>query len=102
MIGRKSFITSLLSAFSDEEPEKDRLCFDNIDTGDFFDSYEKCYALFAEMPLEDIVNAAKEKGIETEGRSKLEIARELFRSGRKKKRTAESAEQVRPEEGRRE
>ncbi len=79
MIGRKMLIGSLMNyLLGKEQEEENRSCFENIDTGNFFDSYERCYALFAEMPLEDIINAAKERGIATEGRSKLEIARELF------------------------
>lgn len=37
------------------------------------------YALFQEFPMEMITQEAKEKGIPTDGRSKIEIARDVYR-----------------------
>jgi len=52
---------------------------------DYFESFESCYPLLSEAPMEFLLDAAEKKGIETKGKSKLEIARELFES--KEKRT---------------
>lgn len=44
----------------------------------FFDSYESSYALTLAYPDDLIMDAAQRAGIETEGKEKLEICRELF------------------------
>lgn len=49
---------------------------------DYFRSVFSCYPLLSEAPYELLVEAAQKKGIETTGKSKIEIARELFRNRR--------------------
>lgn len=45
---------------------------------DYFTSFESCYAFLAEVPLEDLQNAALEKGIAIEGKTKFQLAKELY------------------------
>lgn len=44
----------------------------------YFDSPLHSYPLLNEMPLDMLIAEARAKGITTEGRSKNEIARDLF------------------------
>ncbi len=44
----------------------------------FFDSYESSYALTLAYPDDILMETAKQYGIETEGRAKLEVVKELF------------------------
>jgi hypothetical protein len=44
---------------------------------DYFDSFEKCYPLISEAG-EMLMEEAIKHGIQTQGKSKLEIAREIF------------------------
>lgn len=44
----------------------------------FFESYESSYALTLAYPDDILIETAKKHNIETEGRSKNEIVRELF------------------------
>ena len=44
---------------------------------DYFESFEKCYPLISEAG-EMLIDEAIKYGIKTEGKSKLEIAREIF------------------------
>jgi hypothetical protein len=44
---------------------------------DYFDSFEKCYPLISEAG-EMLMEEAVKHGIQTQGKSKLEIAREIF------------------------
>jgi hypothetical protein len=44
---------------------------------DYFDSFEKCYPLISEAG-EMLMDEAIKQGIKTEGKSKMEIAREIF------------------------
>lgn len=44
---------------------------------DYFDSFEKCYPLISEAG-EMLIDEAIKQGIKTEGKNKLEIAREIF------------------------
>ena len=44
---------------------------------DYFDSFEKCYPLLSEAG-EMLMEEAQRQGIEVEGKSRLEIAREIF------------------------
>lgn len=48
---------------------------------DYFESFEKCYPLLSEAG-ELLMEEAAKQGIQTEGKSKLEIARELFSTQR--------------------
>lgn len=50
------------------------------DFDDFFDSYESSYALTLNYPDEILIETAKQEGIETEGRDKIDIARDLFQA----------------------
>ena len=45
---------------------------------DFFESYESSYALTLAYPDEILVETAQRHGIDTEGREKKEIVKELF------------------------
>ena len=45
---------------------------------DFFESYESSYALTLAYPDEILIQTAHQHGIETEGREKNEIVKELF------------------------
>ena len=45
----------------------------------YFDSFESCYPLLSEAG-QLLVEEALKRGIEVEGKSKLEIAREIFES----------------------
>ena len=44
----------------------------------FFESYESSYALTLAYPDEIILETARQAGVETEGREKNDIVRELF------------------------
>lgn len=48
---------------------------------EFFASHERCYALLAEIPHEDLVREAQATGIDPDGRTKLELARAIFTGG---------------------
>jgi hypothetical protein len=48
----------------------------------FFESEESCYALALAYPDEILIETARRCGIETEGRAKKDIAKELFQSQR--------------------
>lgn len=48
---------------------------------DYFDSFENCYPLLSEAG-EMLMEEAAKRGLEIEGKSELEIARELFRSAK--------------------
>mgnify|MGYP001820054623 CR=1 FL=1 len=44
----------------------------------FFESYDSCYALALAYPDDILIETARRHGIETEGRDKIEIVKELF------------------------
>jgi hypothetical protein len=44
----------------------------------FFESYESSYALTLAYPDEILLGTARQNGIETEGRAKIDIVKELF------------------------
>ena len=44
----------------------------------FFESYDSCYALTLAYPDDILIETARQNGIETEGRDKIEIVKELF------------------------
>ena len=44
----------------------------------FFESYDSCYAPALAYPDDILVETARRHGIETEGREKIEIVKELF------------------------
>ena len=44
----------------------------------FFDSYESSYALTLAYPDDILIETARREGIETEGREKIDIVKELF------------------------
>lgn len=45
---------------------------------DYFDSFESCYPLLAEVSYDMMVQAAKQLGIPTQGKDKLTLAREIY------------------------
>jgi len=45
---------------------------------DFFSSYESCYALLAEIPQDELLETARGAGIDPEGKSRMELVKELF------------------------
>ncbi|MGB9628089.1 MAG: hypothetical protein ACP5Q4_04240 [Candidatus Caldatribacteriaceae bacterium] len=55
---------------------------------DYFESFEKCYPLLSEAGGM-LMDEAIKQGIETKGKSKLEIAKEIFSSQVQSKRRAE-------------
>jgi hypothetical protein len=52
---------------------------------DYFESFERCYPLLAEAG-ELLFEEARRQGIQTEGKTKLEIAKEIFSERDPKKR----------------
>ncbi len=44
----------------------------------FFESYDSCYALALAYPDDILIETARLNGIETEGRDKIEIVKEMF------------------------
>jgi len=65
-----NFIKSFRAGFqaAKEQEELDR----------FFESYESSYALTLAYPDEILLETARINGIETEGRKKIDIVKELF------------------------
>ena len=45
---------------------------------DYFDSFESCYPLLAEVSYDMMVQAADQLGIPTENKDKLTLAREIY------------------------
>jgi hypothetical protein len=45
----------------------------------FFDSYESSYSLTLAYPDEILLDSARKSGVETEGREKIEIVKELLK-----------------------
>jgi hypothetical protein len=72
--GLKTYVIDLMSCFDidnllkDLEPEKK----------DYFASLSSCYPLLSEAPYEQLVEAARQLGINPENKNKLELAREVF------------------------
>ena len=59
------------------------------DFDNFFKSYESSYALTLAYPDEILMETARLHGIETEGRDKNEIVKELFRKQRSEYRSGD-------------
>ncbi len=67
-------VGKVVESFGDGLKEaRDSLAFD-----DFFDSYESSYSLTLAYPDEIIIETAHQHGIDTEGREKKDIVKELF------------------------
>lgn len=67
-------IGKTVESFGDGLKEaQERLAFD-----DFFESYESSYALTLAYPDDILMETAHQHGIDTEGREKKEIVKELF------------------------
>jgi hypothetical protein len=49
------------------------------DIQDYFSSFDNCYALMSEVPLEEVLETAKARGIDIRDKSKMELVKELFR-----------------------
>ncbi len=47
-------------------------------TQDYFKSFYSCYPLLSEAPYNLLAEAAQKLGIEIQGKSKLELAKEIF------------------------
>ena len=67
--------TTINSMSIPEEPEEEE---EVEEPFDYFGSFETCYPLLSEAPFSMFVDAAERLGIEVEGKSKLELAREVF------------------------
>lgn len=46
---------------------------------DYFSSYESCYAILAEVSLEELQEDARKLGINTEGKDKYQIAKLVYK-----------------------
>lgn len=44
----------------------------------YFASFSSCYALLSEIPLEELLETARMRGIDTGNKSKLELVKELY------------------------
>ena len=87
---RRHFLTKDLPAqairFFNEMADSYR-CNESIEKKmDYFDSFENCYPLLSEAG-ELLMEEAIKQGIETKGKSRLEIAKEIFSSQVQTKRT---------------
>ena len=51
---------------------------ENLAFDDFFESYESSYALTLAYPDDLLMETARQHGIDTEGREKTDIVKELF------------------------
>ena len=51
---------------------------ENLAFDDFFESYESSYALTLAYPDDILLETARQHGIETDGREKKDIVKELF------------------------
>jgi hypothetical protein len=75
------FLNEMVLSYKNEEEVREK--------DDYFESFEKCYPLISEAG-EMLMEEAIKHGIQTEGKSKLEIAREIFATpghpGRRKRR----------------
>lgn len=47
----------------------------------YFSSIETCYAFLSEVPMEDLLNEARKRGLPSDGLSKFELAKSLFSDG---------------------
>jgi hypothetical protein len=74
------FFNGMADSYNSKEPIEEK--------EDYFDSFEKCYPLLSEAGGLLMEEAIKQ-GIETKGKSKLEIAREIFSSQVQSKRIVE-------------
>ena len=79
--GRRHFLKELfregvktLAAFQDGREEARKA----EERGAFFESYESSYALTLAYPDDILMETARQNGIETEGREKNDIVKELF------------------------
>lgn len=45
---------------------------------DYFNSFFSCYPLLAESPMEQLIMAAEQLGIDHRNKTKLELAKEIF------------------------
>lgn len=71
-------IGTVVAGFDDGLKEaQERLAFD-----DFFESYESSYSLTLAYPDDILMETARQHGIETEGRDKKAIVKELFKKHR--------------------
>lgn len=74
---RRLFVQTLGSAVSEFEKGV-REAKSQEEFNKFFESYESSYSLTMNYPDDILIESARMEGIKTEGRDKLEIARELF------------------------
>jgi hypothetical protein len=69
-------VGSVVAGFSDGLKEAE----ENLAFDDFFDSYESSYSLTLAYPDDILIETARQHGIETEGRDKKAIVKELFKT----------------------
>lgn len=50
----------------------------NKEEKDYFESFETCYPLLAEVPMDMMIQAAEKIGIPTENKTKITLAREIY------------------------
>ncbi len=77
---RYFFTTGLVNYFKDlvKNIDPDALKDDENKEKDYFESFYSCYPILSECSYEQIVEAAKEKGIDVTDKSKLELAKEIW------------------------
>jgi Zn/Cd-binding protein ZinT len=67
--GLPSYVYRLGSAFKNEAKLEEKQ--------DYFESFESCYPYLAEVSMDLMIQAAERLEIETMGKTKLELAREI-------------------------
>jgi hypothetical protein len=55
-------------------------CFDEDNREDFFSSYNSSYSISLAYPKKMLIDTAKRLGITTKGKSRLQLAKEIFAS----------------------
>lgn len=77
--GRRDFFRSLAAGVMTALPVFKQ----GYEEENFFSSTKYCYAAISELTTEELYDAARQKGIDPEGKSKLELARVIFSSEKK-------------------
>jgi hypothetical protein len=76
-LNRRTFFTSGLKNYLLSFAETLSLSAED-EQSDYFASIFSCYPLLAEAPMDQLIEAAKQLGVDPENKTKLELAREVF------------------------